>query len=693
MITKIESKLSKVRAKIIEARTKATLSGAKADQEMAIYLKDATDAQAELKRFLDREERIKEYARCRFRRKVLEEIHVRGFVLPEELARARVDERDTQSLLFDSEESKDKAGLGENMQMRPPLDGESEALELDMNKKRKSKAAVARPDRTVALTFGSNPIIEGEDNDGSPLRRRTRSSARDLQAPRSEAAESGMASFGRAGEQRVLEEDADLASNRMAGFGVASARRTVGIDTEGLGLGSFQEPGEIVTLAAAKSESEQDAATYKEDAITTHTIVCDISMEAEQRLIRAVEYTKAKAKRETLEKLEARGFELSADLEEARAVEGRLALLIALDRGEYDSGAESPFKVRSNPPKEEERFMALGSRNIGKRKDAPGYEKACSEAPSSQRLRGSDSANRQPLGVGASSNVASAFGEAQRFGLMAFNRLKAELLHCEAPLRDARDREKSLRLLCAAKENKLVSLRRELKDKVDKLEQLWGKVGKAKREFIEPQAHVNAHSAAKERAQARASILDAQIQAARANDSARAKIIVRLSSKLSRAKTEEVKVRAEIVMDNTRAGQKMVAYSRSAAAAKAELKKTLDRLATVALTLFGRRDLLICGSEACIAGDNGSYAVFAYRLFVGFVFCSLSHEVEDGKGVGRLYLGGDGASRVLAPLLIGRLFILKTSDFLVATLMALACAFMKESANIANESLELGAKL
>ena len=43
----------------------------------------------------------------------------------------------------------------------------------------------------------------------------------------------------------------------------------------------------------------------------------------------------------------------------------------------------------------------------------------------------------------------------------------------------------------------------------------------------------------------------------------------------------------------------------------------------MALTLFGRRDLLIYGPEAFLAGDNGSYAIFARGIFVGFVFHSL----------------------------------------------------------------------
>ncbi|XP_070010168.1 uncharacterized protein [Nicotiana sylvestris] len=568
-------------------------------------------------------------------------------------------------------------------------------------------------DKTAAITSGSNPDIEWEDDEGSPLRRRTRSSARDLQAPRPEAAESGTTGSDRDGEQRVLEEDADA----------ASARRAVGIDPEGLEPGAFQERGslfgeigdpndfiqnflvlsvelrdaermigatvrtllrggdfianifdgcketydhailrlrgehfchkkehnnvasklqdsevrhaqrdkelgelrtalgaalrekaalvvqveqssswisqleaeifrlkeqneivtgelatsrdlllgtrrEMVTLATAKSEAKRDAASYREDATMAHTMVCDMSTAAEKRLIRAIENAKEEVKRETLEELDARGFDLSTDLEEAHAVEGRLALPIAPNRG-----AESLFEARSRsgPPKEEERLLAPGSRNTGKRKDALGCEKACHEVSSSQRLRGSDSADRQSSGVGASSDVASAFGKAQRFGHMAFDRLKAKLLHYEAPLRVLEiGRNPSGFFVRQRKE----SSSPYFEGKTDELEQLWGKVGKAKREFIKLQAHVKAHSKARERAQTGPSTLEAQIQAAHENDSAREKMIVRLSSELSRAKTEAVNVRAKVAMNNTRARQKMAAYSRSAVAAKAELQKT-----------------------------------------------------------------------------------------------------------------------
>jgi len=85
MIMKLESDLSKVRAKITDARVKALLTRAKADQEMSIHMKNVDDAQAELKRALNCQKRIEENVRCRSRREVLEEIGARGFVLSEEL--------------------------------------------------------------------------------------------------------------------------------------------------------------------------------------------------------------------------------------------------------------------------------------------------------------------------------------------------------------------------------------------------------------------------------------------------------------------------------------------------------------------------------------------------------------------------------------------------------------------------------
>lgn len=101
MIARLESDLSTVRAEIMDGRDEVAFSRAKYDQEMAIHLKDATDAQAWLRRALNREKRIEEYVHCRSWRKVLEKISARGFILLEKLARTRADKRGARSLLVD----------------------------------------------------------------------------------------------------------------------------------------------------------------------------------------------------------------------------------------------------------------------------------------------------------------------------------------------------------------------------------------------------------------------------------------------------------------------------------------------------------------------------------------------------------------------------------------------------------------
>ncbi|XP_070019650.1 uncharacterized protein [Nicotiana sylvestris] len=419
---------------------------------------------------------------------------------------------------------------------------------------------------------------------------------------------------------------------------------------------------EIATLATAKSKAERDYVTYREDVATSHAMVRDISLAAGQKLARAVDHAKAKVKREVLEELESRGFEISADLEEARVMEGRMALLIVPGGGEDDNathwspggvpdlaewsrrlaacwahdrrrwrdlskgrreakhhGVGSSFKARLDSSDKEKRLLAQGSRSAGKRKDISWCEKVCGEAPPPQRLRGSNLVGRQASEIDALSDVVSALDETHRLGLVLpfFRLLIGSKLcyfvarpHCgrlekgKNPSNFFMWRRKMKSHLYGVGQieaalgrpswrNRYVASRAGLyspfcpaifdvppfllEDKAEELEQLWGEVGKAKREFTELQTRVRAHSKAKERAQAATSALEAQIKAAHANDSALEKMIARLSSELSRAKTEVVNVQAEVVMNNTRAGQKMAAHSWSAATAKVELMKTLDR--------------------------------------------------------------------------------------------------------------------
>ncbi|XP_070015377.1 uncharacterized protein [Nicotiana sylvestris] len=157
-----------------------------------------------------------------------------------------------------------------------------------------------------------------------------------------------------------------------------------------------------------------------------------------------------------------------------------------------------------------------------------------------------------------------------------FDKLKFKLLRYEARLRKALDREISLRLLCERKEE-INILIFQLESKTEELERLWGEVGRAKRELNELKARVEAQVVAKEDALAKASTLEVQIRNAHVNDSVRANMITRLESKLLKAKAKVVNAQVEVVIRRPTADQKVAAYLKGTAYARAELREALDR--------------------------------------------------------------------------------------------------------------------
>nr|XP_009778859.1 PREDICTED: uncharacterized protein LOC104228148 [Nicotiana sylvestris] len=111
-------------------------------------------------------------------------------------------------------------GLGENMEMRPPPGGRTEASDPRNGKKRKGKAVVdlctikksrllehQTTTRTSTSTSETNPGAEGEDDsdDECQLAQRMRSNAGASQVPRSETVESKMADAGRSRRLETLE--------------------------------------------------------------------------------------------------------------------------------------------------------------------------------------------------------------------------------------------------------------------------------------------------------------------------------------------------------------------------------------------------------------------------------------------------------------------------------------------------------
>ncbi|XP_070015708.1 uncharacterized protein [Nicotiana sylvestris] len=109
MISRLESKLLKMKDEVVDARAEAKIIQAKADKKVATYLKDASDARAELRGDLDQEIRNKEYARCKSRRETLEEIHAMSFDLSEEIKQAKAEDYDAKFLLSNAEDDEKEA--------------------------------------------------------------------------------------------------------------------------------------------------------------------------------------------------------------------------------------------------------------------------------------------------------------------------------------------------------------------------------------------------------------------------------------------------------------------------------------------------------------------------------------------------------------------------------------------------------
>ncbi|XP_009792488.1 uncharacterized protein [Nicotiana sylvestris] len=133
-------------------------------------------------------------------------------------------------------------GLGDEVQMRPPLDGEMETSEPDKGKKRKKKAAVDSPAtkkpkscrprasaKTSALASRASPSTGDEDDDEDEYRlaQRTRSGADVRQMSRLEEAKSGMIDSDRSRMVVTLEDGANVVPEPLIGCGVFPVGETV----------------------------------------------------------------------------------------------------------------------------------------------------------------------------------------------------------------------------------------------------------------------------------------------------------------------------------------------------------------------------------------------------------------------------------------------------------------------------------
>ncbi|XP_070002882.1 uncharacterized protein [Nicotiana sylvestris] len=160
----------------------------------------------------------------------------------------------------------------------------------------------------------------------------------------------------------------------------------------------------------------------------------------------------------------------------------------------------------------------------------------------------------------------------------AFDKLKSELLRCEAKLRKALNGEKSLRLLCDKKTRELTHLRSELDQSRD-YEGILEKQGEANQVSSECnylKAQIDAHVAAKRNALSKASDFKVQLRNAREGDSVQARRIAKLETDLLKMKAEAMDARAEAKEVRAKADKKVAIYLKDAAKACTKLRGTFD---------------------------------------------------------------------------------------------------------------------
>ncbi|XP_070045895.1 uncharacterized protein [Nicotiana tomentosiformis] len=115
------------------------------------------------------------------------------------------------------------------------------------------------------------------------------------------------------------------------------------LSVKGESLARSQKVEELETrltaeLARATSEEEALVASFRANAEAVNTRAKKLSNAAEVRLSRVAEHARLQSRRETLEEVHARGFDLTADIESAKILEDEARAL--LSDGE-DSASES----------------------------------------------------------------------------------------------------------------------------------------------------------------------------------------------------------------------------------------------------------------------------------------------------------------------------------------------------------------
>ncbi|XP_070008244.1 uncharacterized protein [Nicotiana sylvestris] len=127
------------------------------------------------------------------------------------------------------------------------------------------------------------------------------------------------------GKNEVVTSDRDLLQSELALI-------------QGL-LRSAQK--EAVALSVAKYEAEENASSYMKDVATMNERSREILEKTEQKLTRAITYSRSKARREALEEASAKGVDISTEIKEARVLEEESAFSATSNEGSGDEPENS----------------------------------------------------------------------------------------------------------------------------------------------------------------------------------------------------------------------------------------------------------------------------------------------------------------------------------------------------------------
>ncbi|XP_070020764.1 MAR-binding filament-like protein 1-1 [Nicotiana sylvestris] len=491
------------------------------------------------------------------------------------------------------------AGLGEAVLMRWPPLGEEETPRLSKDRKRKkemlaespkpkrAKAQKPRADATVLTSAAAENLrAEDKDDDGYPLVQRAK---RSIDA-----------------SKVTMMYDQDFSKLRAE---LTHSEE----ELEKLAM----ELKELKTLYAQKEEelNSHRASSEKCSKSGPTSLSREISKEAELKLASTLAHAWLKAQRKAFEEVHAKGFDLSAEIEEEKALEEESTTLTSSDEGStilslsytnFLVGGIGEFsEVRLSPFEEEEGPSISEARKDNKRKRSSKDEDSHSKAGSARGCEEEVAADEDLIFIGRSVDI-NAPREDDSILMARTSRpskivepaeLEAHSLEGEIPQARkgegpsvpdfapgfqtsgwastylcpigaprAFDKLKSGLLCCEAKLHKALNGEKSLRLLCDKKTRepihLRSELDRSRNYEgnLEKQAQIDVHVADKRNALDKASTLEIQLSKAPEGDSIQMSRIAKLEIELLKIKAEVVDARAEAEEVRAKADKKVVIY-------------------------------------------------------------------------------------------------------------------------------------